>query len=141
MNASRDLSVLDRATLRAWRAGNLVGWGFVGAVIAIGMLVVTNRVVQHVAWSIGSRALLASLAMSIAAGSVAGAVIGARVYRWPGTTAAVAVAVPFVPYTVAASQLGPSDLFIQLLFLLPVLIPPAVVARIAWRRRPRALRG
>jgi hypothetical protein len=141
MNASRDLSVLDRATLRAWRAGNLIGWGFVGGAIAIGILFVASRVVQHVALSIGSRALLASLAMSVAAGSVAGAVIGAHVYRWPGTTAAVAVAVPFVPYTFAASHLGPSELLLQLLFLLPVLLPPAVVARIVWRGRPRALRG
>jgi hypothetical protein len=143
MNVGQDLSALDRATLRAWRATNLVGWGAVGAMIATGVLVVANRVVQHVAADVGSRALLAILAASMMSGAAAGAVIGARVYRWPGATAAASLALPYSIAVVlqADGPIGAQELLIQTLFLLPVLLPSVVVARLVWRRRPRALRG
>ncbi len=86
----RDLSELDRNTLRLWRATNLIGWGAAG----LGAFVVTYVLLQALVRVVGAAPTggLQLLALPLAAVAllvpplVAGIVIGDHVYRWPGWT-------------------------------------------------------
>jgi hypothetical protein len=133
MTTSRDLDRLDRGTLRAWRVTNLVGWWFAGAVIYyVGGTVIDGLLLAKIGHvNIGWQVRVAFALVSLFAAATAGWVVGRHVYRAPGTVG-------------AATVLLPGILFIPLTSVLVFMVLPAalaiICARIAWRRRPSALR-
>jgi hypothetical protein len=143
---TQDLDRLDRATLRAWRALNLVGWGAVGAVVTIALAEVASLVASRMSESSSLAANRLSLLSVLVCGAAGGAVVGARVYRFPGLVAflgqelalagwlSIRVFVDHVP-------MGPQELVIQMTIWLLVVLPAVLVARIVWRHRPTALRS
>jgi hypothetical protein len=144
---TQDLDGLDRATLRAWRAGNLLGWWLIGLVVydAIG-IVVAGAVTRRIGFEYRGWAALAAyvLTASFAAGT-AGWIVGSRVYRSPGLVGALSVAAPGVALLLRlAAGLSFHRLY-EIALLVVYAGGPAVVAgltaRWRWRRRPRALRS
>ncbi len=147
MSAVRELDPLDSATLRGWRILNHVGWGVAGAAATFAVATVCGLVQQRIyeqghSWS---NALVFPAAL--AAGAVGGALIGAKVYRLPGTVAFLAEAGFFVAWivwqaiVVGEEMGGAFGVAVRTVFWLLVAIPAVLVARLVWRRRPAALRG
>ena len=138
-----ELSALDRSTLRLWRTSNLVGWGVVGAVVAMVASMLTLRIwVVVVPWR-GLGGTLAVAALAVATGALAdGVIVGAHVYRWPGWVAAGGFVLPaLLGLLLSAPNFSAVE-------VLTISIAPgigaclaALVARWRFRRRPRALRA
>jgi hypothetical protein len=148
MKASRDLDRLDRGTLRAWRVANLVGWWFVGAAIYnVGGVLVERVLLNKIETvNVGWQAHISSLLVSIFAAMTAGWVVGGRVYRAPGFVGAATVLLPDVPFILLSSALSPSvgalvGALVVLVFSAPLAAVATIAARIAWQRRPSALRA
>jgi hypothetical protein len=142
----RDLSDLDRNTLRLWRATNLIGWGLAG----IGAYVVTWVLLEAVSRGLDSLHLgfTVFLAFPMIAVTllvpplVAGIVIGDHVYRWPGWTTLAAWLVPTAVLAVRADiNLALQELAIFGFFGLVIALITARVARVRFEMRPRALRS
>lgn len=146
-----ELDLVDRATLRAWRLSNVVGWGFAGAVVASLTSIVVLRVLIALApfgraLGVGSVGILGTI-LVIAAAAVlvalaTGWTVGAHVYRWPGLVAAAAMTVPGSLWTFGGGvprDLAQMAISMSLVILAAVLA--GLVARTRFRRRPRALRA
>jgi hypothetical protein len=146
MNGRNDLDAIDRLTLRAWRASNLIGWWFVGTVLYHAMaIVLAKTLVEKIALngfgsSMPTNEIVLVLILDFAA-VTAGAIVGSRVYRSPFLVAGLAVLVPeAVVYLFAVTGGAIPELAILALYsVLPAALA-GVAARYAWRRRPRALR-
>ena len=146
MRQVRDLDALDAATLRSWRLLNLVGWGVAGAGTTLLAVLVAGAVTQRLyeeghSWS-NALALLSVLV----AGAIGGALVGAKVYRSPGSVAFLGQAALFVASLVWAARvdgeaMGPIEVVMQALFWLLAILPAVLAARLVWRRRPASLRG
>lgn len=146
MRQVRDLDALDAATLRSWRLLNLVGWGVAGAATTIVVALVAGAVTQRLyeeghSWSNA----LAFLSVLVA-GGIGGALVGAKVYRSPGTVAFLGQAALFAGSLVWQARvdgetMGPIEVVMHSLFWLLVLLPAVLAARLVWRRRPASLRG
>jgi hypothetical protein len=142
----RDLSELDRTTLRVWRATNLVGWGLAGLGSFVVTWVVLQGVVRILADASFGVARLAALPMSIiamlAAPLVAGIVIGDHVYRWPGWTTIAASSIPAsVIAWIRQPSLGPAELMTIIVSFVAIGLITARVSRARFEMRPRALRS
>jgi uncharacterized membrane protein len=143
---SMDLDRVDRATLRAWRTGNLIGWWFVGTVVYHAIAVVLARtIVQKITLgSFGHSAptpmLLLFLAILFSA-ATAGVIVGSRVYRSAFLVALLAVLLPEALFYLFAVTGGaiPELAILGLFSVVPALIA-GFTARFVWHRRPRALR-
>lgn len=154
MDTTKELSLVDRGTLRLWRIANIVGWGIL-ALLAAGFL----RLSVEVAAGLAQRSLTdlyrgradyvwysltVGLASTALAGLAIGSIVGGRVYRWPGVVSGVVAALycgfaylgvlsAYVPNRVDRSIVaGP------MLLVIPV---AAWLARRVWLARPRALRS
>lgn len=141
MNTSSDLDRVDRATLRAWRVANLVGWWFVGAAIYnVGGVLIRQLLLRKLGnVNVGWQAQVAFTLVSLFAAATAGWVVGRHVYRAPGTIGAATVLLPGVLFILLAPRT-----VIVLIVLVFSALPAAlatIAARIAWRRRPSALRA
>ena len=146
MRHVQDLDALDAATLRSWRLLNLVGWGVAGAATTLVVALVAGAVTQRLyeeghSWSNG----LAFLSVLVA-GAIGGALVGAKVYRSPGTVAFLGQAALFVGSLVWRARVdgetvGSIEVAMQALFWLLVVLPAVLAARLVWRRRPASLRG
>jgi hypothetical protein len=148
MNKSSDLDRVDRATLRAWRVANVVGWWFVGAAIYnVGGVLVRQLLLRKLGnVNVGWQVQVAFTLVSLFAAATAGWVVGRHVYRAPGVVGAATVLLPGVPFILLFSALSPSvSALVGALVVLVFLALPATVAtiaaRIAWQRRPSALRA
>ncbi len=141
-----DLSALDRTTLRLWRASNLVGWGAVGAVAGIVTFVIAARTLAGLSEQVtnGSPASFVAVIFVAAGigGVVTGMVIGGRVYRTPGIVAVASLLAPGLLLSLLAIKDHAAAPAIYTLGL-PAIggAVAALVARTAFRRRPRALRA
>jgi hypothetical protein len=144
MKASDDLGRLDRLTLRTWRIANLVGWWFVGFLIANGLGILLSRtVVQKIAyWTVGWQAMAASVLLSVFTSATAGWIVGSHVYRSPSLVALASILFPFgVLFIVTSIGRSPIEVgYVVALTTIPCAVA-AVAARLAWRRRPSALRA
>lgn len=142
MKTMTDLGPLDRATLRAWRAMNLVGWWLAGvAIFNVGSVLVLRTVSDRLggeAWLTG----LIGLAVTMFAAGTAGWVVGRHVYRSPIIVTLSAVLLPWGVFLLLALLRGASpEVFIPLVYgVLPATVA-GYAARAAWRRRPSALRA
>jgi hypothetical protein len=140
-----DLEGIDRATLRVWRASNLIGWWVVGTVVYHAIAIVLARTfVQKMAMISFGRSVPSMIYIFVAldfAAITAGAIVGSRVYRSPFLVAAIAVVLPEVLIYVFAVAGGA---FPELVILAVFSVTPAalagIAARFVWHRRPRALR-
>jgi hypothetical protein len=142
----RDLSDLDRTTLRLWRATNLIGWALAG----IGAYVVTWVLLEALARGLDSLHLGVTVLLAfpmiavtlLVPPLVAGIVIGDHVYRWPGWTTLGAWLVPTAALAVRADlNLAFQELAIFGFFGLVIALITARVARVRFEMRPRALRS
>jgi hypothetical protein len=81
MSSRSGLDRLGRTTLRAWGIANLVGWWFVGLVIAYGLDILLSRTfvqkVAHATVGFGWQAITASMLVSVFAAGTAGWTSGA----------------------------------------------------------------
>lgn len=148
MNGWKDLDRIDRMTLRTWRAANLLGWWFVGAAIYdIGAIVLARRLDYRLGTAADWQALVARTLPFIFAATTAGWVVGRHVYRAPRIVAAATILLPgglFLFRSLVLIRLEPSTPIEVALLLLYWAFPVAlavVAARLAWRRRPSALRA
>jgi hypothetical protein len=140
---NEDLSLLDRGTLRTWRAANLVGWGAAGAGADLLLLAALVVVPARFASAIPSPLEFVLVFVGVAASGLgAGWVVGSHVYRWPAlvsgiatATLAVLVALTFVP----VGYLG--GVAAVLAGAIPNVAAAALAAGYRWRRRPAALRA
>lgn len=140
-----DLEGIDRATLRVWRASNLIGWWVVGTVVYHAIAIVLARTfVQKMAMISFGRSVPSMIYIFVAldfAAITAGTIVGSRVYRSPFLVAAIAVVLPEVLIYVFAVAGGA---FPELVILAVFSVTPAalagIAARFVWHRRPRALR-
>jgi hypothetical protein len=141
----RDLSELDRNTLRLWRATNLIGWGAAGLAAFVITYVLLEAGVRAVGASSGGLQLLAlplAAVVLLAPPLVAGIVIGDHVYRWPGWTTIAAAAIPSATIAIVNGvHLALQEALI--LGAVPAIIAlvTARVARVRFESRPRALRS
>jgi hypothetical protein len=150
---TNDLDRLDRATLRAWRWSNLVGWGLAGAgvsiLVGLGAGSVTSRIALR---SSSSWADLLTFGVLLAAGVAGGIVVGSRVHRAPGLVAFLgqqAIAVAALTWDFLNVEGGEptamddriTALIVGWLFTLLLALPATIAARMTWRRRPHALRA
>lgn len=142
----RDLSELDRNTLRLWRATNLIGWGAAG----LGAFVVTYVLLQALVRVVGAAPTggLQLLALPLAAVAllvpplVAGIVIGDHVYRWPGWTTIAAAAIPSATIAIVnGAHLALQEALILGAVPMIIALVTARVARVRFESRPRALRS
>lgn len=144
MNDKGTLDRLDRATLRTWRVMNVVGWWFVGAAIFNVLTFVLSRsIVQKSAdLSLDGLAVALSLATIVFSAGTAGAVVGSRVFRWPGIVGACTVLVPWAAVAVAivASHLLVEMVVVPFVVFIAAGTAGEVARRVA-ARRPRALRA
>jgi hypothetical protein len=146
MSTLHDLDALDAATLRGWRMLNLVGWGIAGAVAALAVTTVVGLVTQRLYEQGHSWSNAVALLSTLAAGAIAGALVGAKVYRLPGTVAFLGQVAVFVGWTVweivvIGEDQQPFAIALGAVLWLLVAIPAVLVARLVWRRRPAALRA
>ena len=138
MKASRDLDRVDRGTLRAWRVANLVGWWFAGAAIFnVGGVLVDQLLLRKLA-NVNARwqVQVAFTLVSLFAAATAGWVVGRHVYRAPGTVGAATVLLPSVLFI----GLTLRTVIVLVFSALPTAVA-TIAARIAWQRRPSALRA
>jgi hypothetical protein len=150
---ANDLDRLDRATFRAWRWSNLVGWGLAGVgvtiLVGLGIGAVTTRIALR---SSGSWADFLVLGVLVLAGVAGGIVVGSRVYRSPGLVAFLgqqAIVVAWITWDFFSIEAGESTsmddrvlvLIMSWVISLLVALPATTAARMVWRRRPRALRA
>jgi hypothetical protein len=141
-----DLDTLDTVTLRTWRAMNLVGWAVAGMTTTVilgaaGSAIAGRLYEEGHAW-----ANLLSLLWAMVAGATGGAVIGAKVYRWPGATTFIAASVVWLGWFAwesagSATSFGAAELAIQWMFSMLAIIPAVLAARLVWRGRPAGLRA
>ena|SRR6266545_3761822 len=138
MKTSRDLDRLDRGTLRAWRVANLVGWWFVGAAIYnVGGVLVHQLLLRKLA-NVSARwqVQVAFTLVALFAAATAGWVVGRHVYRAPGFIGAATVLLPSVLFIGLTSR----TVIVLVFSALPTAVA-TIAARIAWQRRPSALRA
>ncbi len=130
MNTSSDLDRVDRATLRAWRVANLVGWWFVEAAIYnVGGVLVDQLLLGKLAnVTVRWQAHVAFTLVSLFAAATAGWVVGRHVYRAPGTVGAATVLLPGVLFI----GLTPRGVFVLVFSALPTTLA-TIAARIAHR--------
>jgi hypothetical protein len=144
MRTSDDLGRLDRFTLRTWRFANLVGWWFVGSLIANGLGIILSRtIVQKIAYStVGWQAMATSAVSGVFTSATAGWIVGSHVYRSPSLVALASVLFPFdILFIVTSIGRNPSEVgYVGTLMTIPCAVA-IVAARLAWRRRPSALRA
>jgi hypothetical protein len=142
-----DLSTVDRATLRAWRASNLIGWGAAGVgAFAVAYVLVEGaaRIVARL--PLGALRVPLGLVLAVTGMLVpplaAGIVIGDHVYRWPGWTTIAACAIPLVVFLGRAyPSLGLQEWAIVGAFGALIVLVTARVAKVRFESRPRALRA
>jgi hypothetical protein len=139
MNANEDLDAIDRATLRVWRATNLVGWGLAGLGTFAAVMTIGIALARSSAW-IAPILMVAPVVGCVAAGWV----IGGHVYRSPALVTIGAFLIPGVAIGSAAllrGTIGPAELTIVVVPGVVVGALSALSALVAWRRRPGALRA
>lgn len=141
MKETKDLSNLDRNTLRAWRVMNLVGWGAFAAVAGLlSMWIVWLAMVGLLGGS-SLAMLIAAPVMLVVSGGVLGTIVGSHVYRSPVAVAIVAgIALP-IAYPLIAFGAHIQEVGVAVGFGLAEALIGAAVARSQWSRRPRALRA
>jgi signal transduction histidine kinase len=164
MTTKHDLDTLDRATLIAWRAGNVLKWSI--AALAVAFAVATGFYLMlsafpdfsiEVSTPIGQVFMTAIVAVPTVLSSIAmGVLIGRHVFARPLATGAavatvhlalsvwfafhgVGLAAPIGEYA-AFQPLDQSPLPLMLMAVLQI-YATAVIARSTWEKRPRALRG
>lgn len=142
MNARQDLDRVDRATLRAWRAGNLLGWGALALVLGDAANWVAMNAASATAGALGG-GRPAEIGMAIAftavVGALIGTVVGLHVYRSPTAVAGVVALLASVLFPEAGIAL-PLNPFAGWALIAAVEVAAAsVTARALWSRRPRAL--
>ena len=143
-----ELGAGDRATLRAWRISNLLGWGLAGALVAVIAAIVGARAVVGFAGTFRF-STLAPLVLTVSLVVVgllivpvpAGLVVGAHVYRWPGWIGAASVSVPTGAWLLLSRPWDLAQLAVALVIGALMAIVAGVVARARFGRRPRALRA
>jgi hypothetical protein len=159
MSDSMELDALDRATLIAWRVGNLVKWS--AAALSVGFATTTAfylamRPLPSFSIRAGEPvgealiALMFTLPAVLSAIGI-GVVVGRHVYAWPFAIAALVAAAHLVAgwlLALAGWMLAPVGTYLMFSFnampafamaLLEIYVA-AVVARRSWNKRPRALR-
>jgi len=142
----RDLSELDRNTLRLWRATNLIGWGLAGIIAFVGTWILAEMVVRLLAVApfgpVRLLAMLMGIVVFLLPPLVAGIVIGDHVYRWPGWTTIGASLFPAVAIALRTSTaIGYQEMAIILVPASVIGLITARVARARFESRPRALRS
>lgn len=135
---SRDLNRLDRGTLRAWRVANVVGWWLVGAVIFNIGATLFDQLLLRKLTNVNARwqVQVAFTLVALFAAATAGWVVGSHVYRAPGTVGAATVLLPGLLFIGLTSR----TVIVLVFSALPAALA-TIAARIAWRRRPSALRA
>jgi hypothetical protein len=144
MRTVDDLSRLDRTTLRAWRIANIVGWLLVGIAIAYAVpVILTRTIVQRIAYeTVGWQAAATSIAIAVLAAATAGWTVGRHVYRWPVLVTLAAVLFPVGLFVVLFAVRHPTaETAITLAWAVVPAAAATIAARLAWRRRPSALRA
>jgi len=142
----RDLSELDRNTLRLWRAANLIGWGMAGIAAFVVTWILTETALRLISDASFTPLRYLAIVMSVLGllfpPLVAGIVIGDHVYRWPGGTTIGASLFPAVAIALRTStELGYQEWAIVLAFAGVIALITARVARARFESRPRALRS
>ena len=146
MRPMHDLDAIDTVTLRIWRAMNLVGWAVAGMAVTVVLSAAGSAIAGRLYEEGHSWANLLSLLWVMGAGATGGAVIGAKVYRWPGATTFIAATLLWVGWLAwesagSGTTLAPIEVAIQWVFSFLGIIPAVLAARIVWRRRPAGLRA
>ena len=147
MSTVRELDPLDAATLRGWRALNLVGWGLAGAAVTFAVTSVVSLVAQRIYEQGHSWSNAVVFPSTLVGGAIGGALVGAKVYRLPGTVAFLGQAALFVGWlmweaVVVGDEIGGAYAnAVRVVFWLLWALPAVLVARVVWRRRPAPLRG
>lgn len=141
----RDLSDLDRNTLRMWRATNLIGWGMAGIAAFVITWILTESVLRLLSAASFTPLRYLAIVMSVLGfllpPLVAGIVIGDHVYRWPAWTTIGACLVPALAIALrTGSSLGYQEAAIILVPASVIALITARVARARFESRPRALR-
>ena len=146
MSKSDELSFSDSATLRAWRAGNLIGWSLgaliVGMALSFAVDILTYDVLDAAIDRVVSGGAIvppevAVVYSGLIVGGGMGAVIGSRVYRWPVMTSIVVVLILLArwPFSmIDARFLDPGWLWMSLSIALH-LGAAVLAARLLYRRR------
>jgi len=117
---------------------NLVGWWFAGAAIFnVGGVLVDQLLLRKLA-NVNARwqVQVAFTLVSLFAAATAGWVVGRHVYRAPGTVGAATVLLPSVLFI----GLTLRTVIVLVFSALPTAVA-TIAARIAWQRRPSALRA
>jgi hypothetical protein len=144
MRTMKDLERVDRATLRLWRATNVVGWWAVGALVYHAIAILLGRTfVQKIAFLSSGYGPTAALLLTFGFAAItAGAIVGARVYRSPFVVAGLAVLIPdgLLLLFILAGPMGWPEIGIIALYVLVPAAVTALTARAVWRHRPGALR-
>ncbi len=153
METTKELSLVDRGTFRAWRIANIAGWGFL-ALVGAGFLRLSAEVGaglvsrslsdvyqrgQYVSYS-----LTVGLASTALIGLAVGSIVGGRAYRWPGIVAGcVSVLYLALTYVIEIEAAIPDRVDRWIVIGPMVLVVPLAswIARAVWFGRPRALRA
>jgi hypothetical protein len=146
MSKPDKLSFADSATLRAWRAANLIGWSLGALLVAVAL----SFAVDILTYDVLDAALdlvvsggaipppeVAVIYSALIVGGGVGAVIGSRVYRWPLTTSIVVMLIFLALWPssmIDAGWVDPKWFWTSLSFSLH-LGAAALAARLIYRRR------
>jgi hypothetical protein len=147
MRSTEDLDRLDKATLRAWRWSNLVGWSLAGMGVTFLVAQVHNIVQPRLAFLPSPWDPWVSIALILGSGAAGGAIVGAHVYRSPGLVTFLGQAVVSLAwigwdFTVGNQSEAPLiRMLFYWIFSLLWALPAALTAMVVWNRRPRALRA
>jgi hypothetical protein len=147
MRLTEDLDRLDKATLRAWRWSNLVGWSLAGMGVTFLVVQVLNIVQPRLSLLPAPWDTWVSIALIVGSGVAGGSVVGAHVYRSPGLVTFLGQAVvslAFIAWTFTVGDQSEAPLLRMLfywIFSLLWALPATLTAMVVWNRRPRALRA
>jgi hypothetical protein len=136
-----DLSALDRNTLRTWRVLNLVGWGAVGMVANVLLLVGMTFFVDRFGELPNPFSWIVAETLFGLAGAGAGTVVAANVYRSPAFVAGFGAALLWLLAVVYVTSGDIGIMALSFLVFFPNIACAAFVAHRRWTRRPSALRS
>jgi hypothetical protein len=140
------LSFADSATLRTWRAANLIGWSLGALLVAVALSLAVDILTYDVLDAaldivVSGGAIpppeVAVVYSALIVGGGVGAVIGSRVYRWPLTTSIVVMLIFLALWPssmIDAGWLDPGWLWTSLSVSLH-LGAAVLAARLIYRRR------
>jgi hypothetical protein len=147
MRSTEDLDRLDKATLRAWRWSNLVGWSLAGMAVTFLVAQVHSIVQSRLSFLPSPWDTWVSIALILGSGVAGGAVVGAHVYRSPGLVTFLGqamVSLAFIAWAFTVGDQSEAPLLRMLFywtFSLLWALPATLTAMVVWNRRPRALRA